>query len=47
MIEIYNYLDNLNNSKYKTLEILIVELSKIIKYTIKQYYNIDIDNIFS
>lgn len=47
MIEIYNYLDDLNNSKHKTLETVIIELSKIIKYTIKQYYSVDIDNIFN
>lgn len=46
MLEVFNYLDNLNDSKYKTLQTVIIELNKILKYNINQQYKVDIDSIF-
>jgi hypothetical protein len=46
MIEIFNYLDDLNSHKYESLQTLIKELDKILKYTINKQYDIDIDSIF-
>jgi len=47
MIEIFNYLDDLNNLKYKSLRSVIIELTKILKYNINQQYDIDINDIFN
>lgn len=47
LIEIYNYLDELDNKSYSNLIKVIKELSKILKYCISKYYNINIDTLIN
>lgn len=45
LIEIFEYVNELK-IKNETLQKVIKELSNIVKYNIKQFYNVDIDSLF-